>query len=132
MKLIRTLALPLLAAAVVLPACSSSSSKAASSSTKAAPPASGSSAGAPAAAGATDAITIKNFAFNPAKVKAGATVAVMNTDGTAHTVTADDKSFDTKRLEGNAKGMFTAPTKPGTYAFHCDIHDYMKGTLTVS
>lgn len=131
MKLIRTLALPLLAAAVVLPACSSSSSKAASSSTTAAPAASGSSA-APAAAGATDAITIKNFAFNAAKVKAGATVVVMNTDGTAHTVTADDKSFDTKRIEGNAKAMFTAPTKPGTYAFHCAIHDYMKGSLIVS
>ena len=117
----RFLTLGLLAVAVVLPACSSgSSSKAATTG----------SAGASGTA-----VTIKNFSFKPSPltVKAGATVQVTNGDGTAHTVTADDKtSFDTSRIEGGAGKGFTAPTKPGTYAYHCNIHDYMKGSLVVS
>lgn len=117
----RFLTLGLLAVAVVLPACSSGSS---------------SKAAATGGAGSSGtAITIKNFSFKPSplKVKAGAAVQVTNGDGTAHTVTADDKtSFDTSRIEGGSGKGFTAPTKPGTYAYHCNIHDYMKGSLIVS
>ena len=118
----RFLALGLLAAAVVLPACSSSSK-------------SSSTAGGGASGASGTAVTIKSFSFKPSPltVKAGATVQVSNADGTAHTVTADDKtSFDTSRIEGGASKTFTAPTKAGTYAYHCNIHDYMKGSLVVS
>ncbi|HEX2851015.1 MAG TPA: cupredoxin domain-containing protein [Acidimicrobiales bacterium] len=82
------------------------------------------------AAAAGDTITAKGFAFSGATVKAGATVKVVNQDGTAHTVTADDGSFDV-RVDGNGTGSFTAPSKPGTYPFHCSIHPSMHGTLTV-
>ena len=27
---------------------------------------------------------------------------------------------------------FTAPSKPGSYGFHCNIHNFMKATLTVT
>ena len=27
---------------------------------------------------------------------------------------------------------FTAPSKPGAYGFHCNIHTFMKATLTVT
>jgi plastocyanin len=27
---------------------------------------------------------------------------------------------------------FTAPTTPGAYKFHCNIHTYMMGTLNVT
>ena len=114
----RLLIFGLLAVAVVVPACSSSSTS--------------SKSAAGGAAGTT--VTIKSFSFspNPLKVKAGASLQVMNSDGTAHTVTADDKSFDTTRIEGGASKPFTAPTKAGTYGYHCNIHDYMKGSLVVS
>lgn len=79
------------------------------------------------------AITIKNFSFEPAtlEVKSGQQVTVTNEDGAVHTVTADDKSFDTKDLSKGKSATFTAG-KPGTYNYICSIHQYMKGTLKVT
>jgi plastocyanin len=61
---------------------------------------------------------------------AGATVQISNEDGTTHTVTADDGSFDVK-VDGGGSGSFTAPAAPGSYSFHCEIHNSMTGTLVV-
>ena len=90
-----------------------------------------SSAGASAAASAV-VIHIEKFAYQtPASVSPGATVTVMNMDGEAHTVTADSGgAFDVKAAPG-ASTTFTAPTKPGTYAFHCTYHSNMHGMLVV-
>lgn len=61
----------------------------------------------------------------------GATVLVINKDNAAHTVTADSgNAFDGKATPGQTTS-FTAPTKPGSYAFHCDYHGNMHGTLVV-
>ena len=49
---------------------------------------------------------------------------------TAHTVTADDGSFDSKSLASNATFSQTF-AKAGTFAYHCAIHPGMKGTVTV-
>jgi plastocyanin len=86
-----------------------------------------------AAPAGADAISIKNFAFVPPTLTAapGAKVVVTNQDQTAHTVTSTDKSFDTGDLGGGASGSITAPTKPGSYSYICDIHQYMQGTLEV-
>jgi plastocyanin len=47
-------------------------------------------------------------------------------------VTSDDgTSFDVK-VAGSGTATFTAPSKAGTYAFHCNIHSSMKATLTVT
>ena len=62
-------------------------------------------------------------------VSPGATVTVHNLDGLAHTVTADGGDFDSPAPAGNSS--FTAPTKPGSYPFHCSIHPEMHGTLVV-
>lgn len=79
-----------------------------------------------------DAIAIKDFVFTaPASVAPGATVTVTNMDGQAHTVTADDGSSFDVTVQGGGNATFTAPTKPGTYAFHCTIHRNMHGTLVV-
>jgi plastocyanin len=82
-----------------------------------------------AGAGGT-AITIKNFQFSPDPivVKAGDTITVTNDDGTAHTLTADDGAFDTGNLDGAARATITVAA-PGTYAYHCDIHNYMTGKI---
>ena len=76
-------------------------------------------------------ITIKDFGFTtPDSVSPGATVTVDNKDGTAHTVTSDvGNAFDDAASEGTT--TFTAPTKPGSYPFHCSIHPSMHGTLVV-
>jgi plastocyanin len=81
-----------------------------------------------------NAITIKDFAFapTPLEVTAGATVKVANNDSTAHTVTADDKGFDTGPVDAGGDKTFTAPSAPGDYSFHCSIHSTMKGSIRVS
>ena len=63
--------------------------------------------------------------------KAHAVTKVVNKDSAPHTLTADDLSFDTKTIDGNAAGEFTAPG-PGTYKIHCVLHPFMTATLTVS
>jgi plastocyanin len=77
-------------------------------------------------------IHISKFMFRPpASVAAGSTVGVMNMDTEAHTVTADAaNAFDVKAAPG-AMTTFTAPTKPGTYKFHCTYHSNMHGVLVV-
>ena len=82
---------------------------------------------------AAAAITIKNFDFGASvTVSPGATVTVTNLDGAKHTVTADEGSAFDVDVKGNGgTGTFTAPSVPGTYAYHCTYHPNMHGKLTV-
>ena len=89
-------------------------------------------AGATSAAASADTITIKDFAFTAPAVAPGATVTVKNEDGTTHTVTSDDGSSFNVKVDSGGTATFTAPTKAGSYAFHCNIHHSMTGTLTVT
>lgn len=86
-----------------------------------------------AAAPPADTIVIRNFSFAPGtlSVAPGATITVHNEDGATHTVTATDKSFDTGDVPGGGTATFRAPTKPGHYAYICQIHQYMTGSLVV-
>jgi plastocyanin len=79
-------------------------------------------------------ITIKDFAFSPTplKAKAGATITVKNNDGTTHTFSANDNSFDTGEIAGGASATVTLPAKAGTVAYHCNIHSSMKGSIQVT
>ena len=83
-----------------------------------------------------------NPAYKPDSltVKVGDTIAVDNKDTTPHTVTngkdATDpnmgKLFDTKIINaGDSSKIVTTGMKPGKYPFHCSVHPYMTGTLTV-
>lgn len=79
-------------------------------------------------------VEISGFKFAPEtlKVKPGQTIKVTNRDSVSHTVTADDgTSFESGLLGKDQSGTITAPTKPGSYGFHCTPHPYMKGTLVV-
>ena len=58
-------------------------------------------------------------------------MTVTNDDGTAHTLTADDGRFDTGDLDGGKQTTITID-KPGKYAYHCDIHNYMTGVIEAS
>ena len=77
-------------------------------------------------------ITIELFEFSASLVSPGTSVTVENLDNVPHTLTADDRSFDTGVIEGEASGTFVAPVTPGTYAIHCDVHPGMKSNLVVA
>ncbi len=75
---------------------------------------------------------LTNWHFEPAEVTvpAGSTVVWHNKGKEDHSVTADNKSFDSgdKPKGGNYQRTFT---RPGTYAYHCAPHPWMKGVVRV-
>ena len=76
---------------------------------------------------------IADFAFSPdpIEISAGDTVTWTNEDDFAHTVTADDDSFDSDNIDGG--GTFEQTfDEAGEFTYHCDIHNQMTGTVTVS
>jgi len=115
------------AAGLSLAACGGSGSSSGGGAGNGAP--AGSYATAPVA---TDMVSIKNFTFVPMAitVTAGTTVTWTNQDSATHTVTAEDKSFDSGNL---AQGQTFRHTfdKPGTYSYICMIHQFMHGTVIV-
>ena len=76
---------------------------------------------------------IEGFAFEPEEIsiEVGEEVTWTNNDGTAHTVTADDESFDSGNLDGGATFSQTFD-EAGEFAYHCNIHPQMSGTVSVS
>jgi len=79
------------------------------------------------------AVSIANFAFQPAslQIAAGSSVTWTNSDSTAHTVTSDTGAFDSGQLAPGASFTQTFMT-PGTYTYHCQIHPFMTATIVVS
>jgi plastocyanin len=79
-----------------------------------------------------------SFAFSPATltVKVGTTVTWTNMTQAGHTVTSDDgKSFDSGISNPIAASGGTYSftfTKAGTFPYHCQIHPFMKATITVT
>jgi plastocyanin len=73
------------------------------------------------------------FKFRTSPVKAGETVTVKNNTSVQHTVSANTAAggFDVT-IDPGKTATFPAPAKPGAYPFHCNIHTYMMGTLTVT
>ena len=72
-----------------------------------------------------------NF-FDPpdAAVEPGSTITWTNNGARPHTVTADDGSFDSGRL--NPGDSYTvAFDGQGTVTYHCAIHPEMRGSVTV-
>ena len=110
--------------------CSSGTTTTASpESTSAAP---SSTAAATSATAAGPKITISDMQFGPPlTVTPGATVTVVNSDGPEHSVTADSGNAFNVDVDGKGTATFTAPTQPGTYAYHCTYHPMMHGQLIV-
>ncbi|MFQ5946395.1 MAG: cupredoxin family copper-binding protein, partial [Anaerolineae bacterium] len=77
-------------------------------------------------------LTIANFSFRPRTVTVlvGATVVWTHEDSAPHTVTSDDGIFDAGTMAEGGSFQFTFES-PGTYAYHCDIHPRMTGTIEV-
>jgi plastocyanin len=109
--------LAMAAATVVLGGCGSDSS----------------SSTAPAADRAVS-VDIAGFAFRPAKVEvdAGTRITWTNRDSAPHTATATmaPARFDTGTLKRGARSTRTL-ARPGTYAYVCELHPFMKATVVV-
>ena len=83
----------------------------------------------PATAGSK--VSIVDFKFKPAKltVPVGAKLVFANDDTAAHTATSKDRSFDTGSIRKGKQAGVTI-SKAGTFAYICDFHPFMKGTVT--
>lgn len=76
-------------------------------------------------------VIIKMLQFQPEiTVSAGQTVTWENQDIVPHTVTADDKSFDSGLIEVGKSWSYTAK-KPGRFPYTCTLHPNMHGVLVV-
>lgn len=87
----------------------------------------------PSAAG-LPVVFIRRFTYIPAQihVRVGQSVAWVNCeeDGTPHTATADDASFDSGLLNPNDAYVRSFPSA-GTVPYHCGLHPFMKATVVV-
>ena len=77
-------------------------------------------------------VKIVDFTYDPdpVTVQAGGKVIWQNEDAAPHTATAEDGSFDTGTIE---QGKLKSETfkQAGTYAYICEIHPQMHGTVEV-
>jgi plastocyanin len=83
--------------------------------------------------GAAFDVSVVDFAFEPGTVSVpvGATVTWTNTGTRPHTVTADDGSFDSGRLDPGEQFSQTFD-QPGTFTYHCGFHPEMQGSIVVA
>jgi plastocyanin/uncharacterized cupredoxin-like copper-binding protein len=82
--------------------------------------------------GGSNSIAIQGFAFQPgtASVPAGTELTWTNEDPEAHTVTADDDSFDSGPIDPGQTYSVTVD-ESGAVTYFCAIHPSMKGTIQV-
>ena len=88
----------------------------------------------PSNAPRTAAVSTVDFAFDPAQASiAPGGEATWTNDGAApHTATFDDETLDTGRIAPGDSAKLTAPLKPGSYSYRCDVHPArMRGVLVV-
>jgi plastocyanin len=78
-------------------------------------------------------VWIQSSMFNPTTltVPVNTTVTWTNKDSMAHTVTSDATMFDSHNLPAGNTFSFQFTTK-GTFAYHCNYHASMKGTIVVN
>lgn len=89
------------------------------------------SAGPAAVASATKTVDINDFAFHPPTltISRGTKVNFANSSKVTHTATRGG-SFNTGRIKpGRTIGIRF--NSKGTFAYHCSIHPFMKGTIVV-
>jgi len=88
----------------------------------------------PSAAPTTASVDMVDFAFKPPQVSVapGGKVTWKNKGAASHTATFDDVSLDTNVVAPGNQAELTAPDKPGSYSYRCNIHPAkMRGVLVV-
>jgi plastocyanin len=79
------------------------------------------------------AVTIADYTFEPAEitVPVGTTVTFTNKDSTPHTATSKRQgAFDSGSIDTGKTATITL-SEAGTFAYYCQFHPFMKGTITV-
>lgn len=78
-------------------------------------------------------ITIQNFAFSQSSItiKKGDSIAWVNNDAAPHTVTGDTGGLSSGTLNTGQTYNHTFDTA-GSFAYHCNFHPSMIGTVTVT
>jgi len=79
-------------------------------------------------------VAMKDFSFDKQEVSVapGGKVTWENTGAAPHTATFDDVQLDTQTVEPGKEATLTAPDKPGSYSYKCNIHPArMRGVLVV-
>lgn len=83
----------------------------------------------------TETIRIQDFLYepDPAAVRVGEKVSIVNEDQAPHTISdkADRRAFDSGTIKGGVRGSMTF-SEPGRYAYFCEFHPTMRGSVTVS
>ncbi len=136
MKAKASLAAALILLALGLAACGSDSGDDSSATTPTAAETGAETGGnAPAPSGEAERsakVEIVDFTYDPdpVTVQVGGKVIWLNQDAEPHTATAEDGSFDTGTLE---EGKLKSENfkEVGTYAYVCDFHPDMHGTVEV-
>jgi plastocyanin len=87
--------------------------------------------GASATASAAQPVKINHFAFHPGtlRIKRGSRVAFTNTSPITHTA-SDPGTFNTGHIKPGTS-VVVRFKKKGTFAYHCEIHPFMKGKIVV-
>jgi plastocyanin len=77
-------------------------------------------------------VTIADFHFSPASttIHVGDTITWSNSGPSSHTATATGGSFNSGILKKGQSASHTF-TQPGTFAYVCQIHPFMHGTIVV-
>jgi plastocyanin len=77
-------------------------------------------------------VVLRNTTFSPGRIqiRPGTTVVWRNDDQLIHTVTANDKSFDSGLLQPGRTYRRTFD-RPGEYPYYCLPHPFMKGVVVV-
>lgn len=78
-------------------------------------------------------VLVRDKAYNPNRIEVPVGKEVVWTfddPGPPHTVTADDYSFSSSYMKfSDFRHTFDAP---GEFAYHCEVHAEMKGTVVVT
>ena len=83
-------------------------------------------------AAAISEVVVQNYVFPAVTTTPGAELRFVNRDDESHTVTADDGTFKVGPFSNKTPVVLVAPSTPGSFPFHCEIHPTMHGILVVN
>ncbi|MGZ4883524.1 MAG: cupredoxin domain-containing protein [Halobacteriota archaeon] len=86
----------------------------------------------PSASAGAQIVTLQGLAIQPSAltIQRGTSVTWRNNDSVAHHIVSDTGAFSSSVL--NPGDSYTHQfTQAGTYPYHCSIHPFMTGTITV-